>query len=115
MTSTLAILAKHWRVMAAVGLVLVLTWGWQSMRVLRAENARLVSEAAQAEAVIAGMRSALDDNRRALEAREAENARLAADHRSALAELEKVYETDEKACDWAGGDVPDGVLKLLCQ
>ena len=111
----LAFLTGNWRALAALGLGVVLATGWLHLRAVRAENARLASEAAQAEAAVAGLRTALEDNRRALETREAENARLAADHRSALAELEKVYETDKEACDWSGGDVPDGVLKLLCQ
>jgi hypothetical protein len=68
-----------------------------------------------ADAALASLQASLESNRRALEVREAENAKLAADHRAAVDELERVYETDKEACDWAGGDVPDSVLRLLCQ
>ena len=115
MTAAMAVLAKNWRVLAELGLALVLLLGWQHVKALKTENAGLRAKAVLADAMLARLNAALEDNRRALEVREAENAKLAADHRTALAELGKVYETDKEACDWAGGDVPDSVLRLLCQ
>jgi hypothetical protein len=111
--SLLAIAAKHWRVLAAVGLAAVLALGWLQLKSLVAENAALRLEAENARSNSAYLTAALAENRRALEAREAENRGLAEERRAALAELEKVCADDEKACDWAGDPIPDGVYKLL--
>jgi hypothetical protein len=111
----LTILKASWKP-ALIGLAAVLALGGLLyVRALRADNARLAAEAAMSAAAADRTLGALMAGQKALAQRQAENEKLAGERDEALAELEKLYETDNEACDWAAGRVPNSVFDRLCR
>ena len=111
----LLLLKNYWK-HALIGLaVLAFTLGTFYLKALRAENARLAELGRQNQVAIERLKSDLEANRRALELRQAESAKLAEQRQEAVKSLEAIYESDEKACDWSAGLIPDSVYSQLCQ
>jgi hypothetical protein len=111
----LALIKSEWRPLLGMALVTAAFCGVLYVKGLRADNARLRQAGQVSEAVIDRLEADLWANRKALAEREIESRRLADERQAAVAELEKVYSTDQEACDWSSGTVPSSVYDLLCQ
>lgn len=76
-------------------------------------NDGLKAELAASQAEAAGLSKELKLNWQALERREAERNRLAAENEALAAKLKEVYANDESAKAWADSPCPDSVLDCL--
>ena len=92
----LLLLKNYWK-HALIGLaVLAFTLGTFYLKALRAENARLAELGRQNQVAIERLKSDLEANRRALELRQAESAKLAEQRQEAVKSLEAIYERIKK-------------------
>ena len=81
---------------------------------LEAQNARLGHDVKKAQKEATWLRRDLRLNYQALSSREAEKAALAADKQALKAQLNEVYNCDQKASDWSGTYAPDSVVDRVC-
>ena len=99
MISILAILKKEWRAIAAMVAVTLAFCGFHYVKGIRADHARLKQEVQIQNTAVTRLMEDLAANRRALDTREAESKQLAQERQDALAELERIYSTEQEACD----------------
>lgn len=100
----------------AAGLAFFALQSWRAGRAadkLETELSQKTQQLEVAQAEAAGLAKELKLNWQALQARDAERNRLAAENKALAAELKEVYENDPDAKNWADTLCPDGVLDCL--
>jgi hypothetical protein len=104
---------NEWKPLLMILAALAIVGGVAYVQGLRADNARLELANSSAQAVNSALMDSLRAEREALEKRAEVSARLAVAHGRLLADLETIYETDEKAGDWSNSPIPDNVWERL--
>jgi Tfp pilus assembly protein PilN len=111
----MSFLLLHWRKILALGVVLAIVAGVLYVQSIRSTNAELTRRIELSEARLSVLNSALTANQAALKKRTLELTELSKEKATVLAELEKIYEVDQGACDWSASAIPDSVYRQLCQ
>lgn len=102
-----------WKIWAGAVIVIMAGAGWLYVGRILAERDSAVLQAQTLARENIGLTAEVEANTKALNAREAEHARLAAEKAALEAKLEEIYELDEETRAWADSPCPDNVLECL--
>jgi hypothetical protein len=111
----MAFLLTNWKWLGLAALVILLIGMTGYVRMLKSENRELARTAEVAEARVADLSKALIVNQTALTARINEVKLLTKEKTEIIANLRKLYETNEEACSWGDSYIPQSVYSQLCQ
>ncbi|MDR0549131.1 MAG: hypothetical protein LBI10_06960 [Deltaproteobacteria bacterium] len=102
-----------WIGLLALGIILFSLIGY--IKLLKTENRELAKNAEIAEARIMDLNKALIANQTALTARINEVKLLTQEKNEIIANLRKLYETNEEACVWGDSYIPKSIYSQLCE